>query len=136
MDDKLSYRPYIFPTILLAVGGWGGLIALLNYTLPTLWPRWAFFALIVVALTGTALPVAFILNRRFPTPQPILPNTIVREATWFGVYGATLAWLLMGRVLTFTLAFGLAGGLIVIEYLLRMRERIPKTPSSSSAGRE
>jgi hypothetical protein len=136
MDDKLSYRPYIFPTILLTVGGWGGLIALLNYTLPTLWPRWAFFALIVVALTGTALPVAFILNRRLPTPQPILPNTIVREATWFGVYGATLAWLLMGRVLTFTLAFGLAGGLIVIEYLLRMRERSPKTPSSSSAGRE
>ena len=32
---------YLFPTIFLAVAGWGALILLLNLSLPTLWPRWS-----------------------------------------------------------------------------------------------
>jgi len=132
-----SFRPYVFSTLLLAVGGWGGLAALLSLTLPTLWPRWAFFALIVIALTGTALPAAFFLNRRLSDLRQIPPNAVVREAVWVGVYGATLAWLLMGRVLTFTLGFGIAGGLVVIEYLIRMRERSQvATPPVSTAARQ
>jgi hypothetical protein len=34
-----------------------------------------------------------------------------------------VAWLLLGRVMTFWVWIGLAGGLIAAEYLIRMRER-------------
>jgi hypothetical protein len=40
-----------------------------------------------------------------------------------GIYGATLAWLQIGRVLTGALAVLLLIGLGLMEFLLRMRER-------------
>ena len=95
----------------------------LNYTLPTIWPRWSFFALIVIALTGTALPIAYFLHLRFPSTPPVLPHVILREALWVGVYGAVLTWLQLARILTFGIGLWLAIGTIVIEYLWRWRER-------------
>lgn len=103
--------------------GWGGLVILVISTLPTVGPRWLFFFLAVVALTGTALPVMAFFNRRFPsTPAPTYA-IITRQALWFGVYGATIAWLQMGRVLTPTLAILLASGLVLVEFLLRLSEK-------------
>jgi hypothetical protein len=95
----------------------------LQYTLPTVGPRWLFFFLSVLALTGTVLPVVAFLNRRFPSNPPAAPAVILREAIWVGIYGPTLAWLQIGRVLTPALAVLLATGLILIELLLRLRER-------------
>jgi hypothetical protein len=48
---------------------------------------------------------------------------IVRQAVWIGIYLPVLAWLRIGRVLNLSLALLLAAGLILIEWLLRLRER-------------
>jgi hypothetical protein len=114
---------FIPSAIILAVVGWGGLYTLLNFTIPTVGPRWLFFFLGVLALTGTALPVIAFLNQRFPTTPPANSGVIIREALWIGIYFPTLAWLQLGRVLTPALIFLLAIGFIAIEVLLRLRER-------------
>jgi hypothetical protein len=103
--------------------GWGGLLILVIYMQPTVWPRWLFFFLSVMALAGTGLPGIAFLNRRFPTVPPATPGVIVRESIWFGVYFPTLAWLQIPRVLTLPLALLLAMAFILVEWLLRMRER-------------
>jgi len=110
-------------TIILVVLGWGGLFLLFQRTMPTVGPRWLFFFLWVLALTGTALPGVAFLNRRFPTVPSATPGIIIRESIWVGLYGATLAWLQLGRVLNLALAVLLASGFIAIEILVRLRER-------------
>jgi hypothetical protein len=52
----------------------------------------------------------------------------VRQAVWVGVYFGTLAWLQIGRVLTLPLALLLLVGLVLIEWLLRMREQSQWNP--------
>lgn len=126
MDEKPTFRPYLFPTLVLIIGGWGGLALLLNYTLPEIWPRWGFFALIVLACTGTAIPISFWLNSVFSANPLAEPRVVMRQSIWVGVYFALLAWLQIGRVLNFTLALWLALGLIAIEYIFRMRETSTK----------
>jgi len=126
MEDKLPFRPYLIPAIVMASIGWIGLIFLLNFTLPTLWPRWLLFALLIFALTGTALPVTWFFNLRFPSNPPVERFVIVRQAIWVGVYGAILVWLEMGRILTFGMGLAIGGGILVMEYLIRMREKSQK----------
>lgn len=121
MDEKPTFRPYLVPTLILIVGGWGGLALLLNYSLPILWARWGFFALLVLALTGTALPVSYWANGLFAA-QGAEPSVVIRQSLWVGIYAAILAWLQIGRFLTFTIGLWLALSLLAIEYLLRLRE--------------
>ena len=125
MDSQSSppVRTFIPAAIILAILGWGGLYFLLNLTIPTVGPRWLFFFLSVLALTGTTLPVIAFLNQRFPTNPPVSTGVIVREAIWVGIYFPTLAWLQLGQVLTPALSLLLAVGLLAIEVLLRLRER-------------
>jgi hypothetical protein len=118
-----SVSQFLPAAVILALAGWVGLFFLINYTLPTVGPRWLFFFLGVLAVTGTALPVIAFLNRRFQSDPPPSSGVIIRQSLWVGVYGATVAWLQIGRALTPALAFLLAAGLIVIEWLLRLRER-------------
>jgi hypothetical protein len=132
MDETPSYRPFLIPTILLLAGGWGGLYLLLNYTEPDLWPRWGFFALVVLACTGVALPLVYLLNRLIPSNPLVEPRVITRQATWFGVYFAVLAWLSIGRILNFSIGLWLALGFAAIEYLLRTRETVPTTPHNDA----
>lgn len=128
MNEKPSFRPYLILTLLLAVGGWAGLYALLQFTLPTLWPRWGFYALLVLALTGTAIPFSYLYNA-FLSSQPTGdPKVIIRQAMWVGFYGALLAWLQLGRVLTFGLAVAIGAGVVVIEYAIRLVERAQTAP--------
>ena len=47
----------------------------------------------------------------------------MREASLAGIYFATLAWLQIDRVLTFGLGLLLAAGLILVEFLIRLREK-------------
>jgi hypothetical protein len=122
-QPQLPFRRFLLPTLLMTIGGWGGLVLITNYAFPTLWPRWGFFALIVVALTGTALPVSYFINRTFS--NSLRPGTILREALWVGVYGATLAWLQLGRILNFSLGLWLAVGIIIIEYIIRWSDVSP-----------
>ena len=63
----------------------------------------------------------------------------MRQAIWFGVYGALLTWLQQERLVTIWTGLGLAAGLIAIEYFVRMRENarwqpptnIPQAPVDS-----
>ncbi len=109
--------------LFLFIVGWGGLLALIITTLPTVGPRWLFFFLCVLAITGTVLPITAFLNRRFPSTPPPTAMVVVRQALWFAIFGATLIWLQMGRVLNPALAILLAIGLGLIEFLLRMSEK-------------
>lgn len=118
-----SISSFLASAIILSIIGWGGLFTLLNYTLPTVGPRWLFFFLGVLALTGTSLPAVAFLNRRFPSNPPVTHGVILRQAIWFGVYAPTLTWMQISRVLNPSLALLLALGLVLIEWLLRLRER-------------
>lgn len=129
MSQKLpSFWSILWVSLFLAVIGWGGLVLLIFLTLPTLAPRWMFFFLLMTALTGSALPVTYFLNRRFPSDPPVESGVVLREAMWVGIFGSLLAWLQMGRVLTTGLMVVLAVGLILVEFLLRMSERSQWSP--------
>jgi hypothetical protein len=132
MDSQPSPRAFLIPAFLMAVVGWGGLYLIVTYTLPFVWLRWGFFLLCILALTGTALPFTYFINRRFPSDPPAEPNVIVRQALWVGVYGATLAWLQLGRLVSLYVWMGLAGGLIVVEYLIRLREKSRWKPPTTN----
>lgn len=128
MDEKLHFKPFGLSALALAIMGWGGLALLITMTLPFVWSRWGFFVLLLMALTGTALPVVFYLHQRFPTEPPADASVIMRQAMWVGVYGATLAWLQLGRLVTLYIILGLAGGLIAAEYFIRIREKANRRP--------
>ena len=131
MSESTSFRSFIIPTLLLIFGGWGGLAALVYFTEPLVWNRWALFALLFLALTGTALPIVYFFHLRFPSAVPVGPRVIVRQAQWVGVYGLVLLWLRWGELLTLWLTLGFAGGLLAIEWLIRLRERSRWSPPES-----
>lgn len=130
MERDPSAGQYLLSAVFLMLIGWGGLaLMIFVFNLPPLvWARWGFFALWFVGLTGTALPATYFLNLRFPSNPPAEPKTIVRQAIWMGVYGSVLAWLQLGHLITLGVWMGLAGGLIGIEYLVRLRERAQWRP--------
>ena len=127
-SQQFTFRNYLLSTLALMLVGWGGTVALFYYSPPLVWARWGFFVLGIMALTGTALPVVYFFHRRFPTEPPTESNVIVRQALWVGIYFATLAWLQLGRLVTLYVILGLAGGLIAIEYFIRIREKANRNP--------
>ncbi len=101
--------------------GWGGLYFLIQNILPTPGPRWMFFVLFYIAVTGTSLPFLRLLNRRFVSE--VTPDSVIlREGLWAGLYATTCAWLQIPRVLNWPIALLLALAIIVIEGFLRLRE--------------
>ncbi len=122
-EQQLNFKPFGVSSLVLLTVGWGGLYFLVTQTLPYVWSRWGFFVLALIALTGTVLPIVYFFHRRFPDEKVAEANVVVRQALWFGVYGATLAWLQLGRLVTVYVILGLAGGLIAIEYFIRLREK-------------
>ena len=122
-------RTFLPLAVVLTLIGWVGIWIVISGTLPTLGPRWLFFFLGVIALTGPALPITYYLNQRFPSNPPVDGMVIVRQALWVGVFGSTLTWLQLGRVLTPALALILAGVFVLIEFLLRLFERSRWNPN-------
>ena len=118
-----SVKSTIPAAVILALVGWIGLLYIFVYMLPTLGPRWLFFFFSVLAVTGPFLPVVAFLNLRFPTEPTANLGTVSREASLTGIYFATLAWLQLGRVLTLPLGLLLAAGIVLIEFLIRLREK-------------
>jgi hypothetical protein len=133
-----SFWSFLWISLVLSIIGWGGLLLLVFMSLPTIGPRWLFFFLFTLALSGIAMPVTYFLNRRFPSDPPVDGNVVLREGMWVGVYGSLLAWLQMGRVLTLALGLVLGLGLGLVEILLRMSERSqwPHAQASSAAEEE
>jgi hypothetical protein len=109
---------------IMAVGGWGGLYALVMTMLPRVGPRWLFFLLLQIAVTGTILPFVRYLNVRFTPLNRELPpgGVLVRQSVWGGLFVVTCAWLQVPRVLTPPIAFFIGLIFVVIEIFLRSRE--------------
>ena len=118
----VDYRGFGMAAFVLAVGGWAGLVYLVAYTIPGTGQRWLFFVAWLMALTGTAAPFVGYLNRRF-AGQAVAPAVLLRQSLWVGFFGATCAWLQIGRTLNLSTTLLLAAGLSAIEWFLRMRER-------------
>jgi heme/copper-type cytochrome/quinol oxidase subunit 4 len=108
---------------ILAGTGFLGLLILIFATLPTLGPRWLFFFFLTLLAVGVSLPLIHFLHRRFPSEPQVNTGIILRQAIWVGIYCDLLIWLQLGRALETSRAIFIALGLIVIEFLLRMRER-------------
>lgn len=125
MSDLPSpdYRSLIIAAIILAVIGWLGLFLLLTSTPPTVGPRWLFFFLWTLAVTGTTLPFIWMLHRRFGASRPAPPSTLLRQGLWVGLYTTLCIWLQINRSLSLSLAVLLAVGLAAIEWFLGILER-------------
>jgi len=122
------FLPVFVTSIILILIGAGGLGYLFLYTVPTLGPRWFLYFLVTALSSGLVLPVVYYLHLRFPSKPPVTQVVIVREALWFGVYADIVLWLQLGKVLNPALAIFIAIGLLMIEIVIRMRERSRFTP--------
>ena len=134
--EKSKFPPF-FPIlvtgILLAVVGRIGVAYIVLMIDPELFPRWLFFFLIFLGLSGIAIQLTGFLNRRFDSDPPVGEGVLVRQATWVGIYGCLLVWLQQGRIMNPALIVFLAIGFILIEILLGMGERArwkPKEPQN------
>jgi len=125
MFDQPSspYRSLMISAGILAAFGWLGLFLLLIGTVPTVGPRWLFFFLLALALTGTALPFLWLLHRRFDGDRPAPAATLLRQALLFALFGEICAWLQINRSLSLSLGVLLALGLMAVEWFLRAFER-------------
>ena len=115
----------------LGILGWIGVFVTTNLLIPTVGPRWLFFMVWFVALTGTAVPFANFLHRRFSGHNPS-EGVALREAIWVGLFGATCAWLQLGRALNWATGLLLAAALIAIEVFLILRVRSQWKPNDTT----
>ncbi len=125
------FLPFLATSLILGGIGLAGLFYLFNFTVPTLGPRWFFFFLSTIAVSGLALPAVYFFHWRFSRDSKVSASIIIREAIWAGVYFDLIAWFQLGRFLSLPLAVALAAGLGVIEFALRLAERSRFTPKES-----
>jgi hypothetical protein len=116
---------------LWAMAGWAGALALVNFTEPFIFPRWLFFFCLLIAFAGTALPLAWYLNRRF-SPDHFPPDGILwREAMEVAVLGNLLVWLQVGRMLNAALGWIFFIVFLAVEILLRIYEESRWVPANA-----
>jgi len=118
-----QYGGLILASIVMAALGWLGLWLVMNFTLPTIGPRWLFFFLLTLAVTGTGLPIILLLHRRFGTENPAPARVLLRQGLWMGLLAALCAWLQINRSLTLPLGLLVAASLLAFEWLLLLFER-------------
>jgi hypothetical protein len=123
-----DYRGLMIAALILALVGWPGLLLLLNGTLPTVGPRWLFFFLCTIAVTGTSLPFIWVLHRRFRRNDPFPAVVLLRQGLLVGLYGDLCLWLQINRSLTLPLALLLAAGLALFEGFLNLIYRTSRRP--------
>jgi hypothetical protein len=123
-DNRPDHNGALIASVLMMIVGWGGLYQVVTTMLPQVAPRWMFFVLLHVAVTGTVLPMVRYLNLRFtPIDVPLPPSgVLVRQSVWFGLFAVACAWLQIPRALSWPVAFFLALIFVVIEVFLRTRE--------------
>lgn len=115
-----SYLPLI---IILVFVGFGGLFILFNMTQPAIGPRWMFFFMVVLGVTGLALPAVVFLYHRFPSGHVPAQGVIVRQALWAGIFVALMVWLRLGQVFNLGVAVIVLVGITLLEIALRFGER-------------
>ncbi len=116
--------------VLLAALAWTGLVWLIFNTIATVPNRWLFFLLVQVALSGTALPFVRYLHQRFDKPgsPPLNYMVLVRQSILAGLYGVICLWLRIPRLLSIPMALVVLLALVMVEFLLRLRERTQWRP--------
>ena len=123
---RKSYLPpfgkILISAIFLTILGGGGLAFIFIFLEPTLGPRWMFFFFITIIGAGIALPISFLIQRRFAN-QVVPWKVIIREAILFGIFLALTSWLQLGRILTNLTTVIIAVGFMLLEMLLRMAEK-------------
>ena len=123
---RKSYLPpfskILMSSVILSILGGGGLAVIFIFFEPTLGPRWMFFFFLSIIGAGIALPISYLIQRRFAT-QAVPGKVLIREAILFGVFLALIAWLQLGRILTNLIVVIIAVGFILLEMLLRMAEK-------------
>jgi hypothetical protein len=117
-------------SLTLAIPGWIWLIYLVTQTLPDLGSRWMFYAAVLMTIAGSSLPLIAYLNRIIKPFGPATFEIVVREGIMVGLYAGILLWLNKGQVLSFSVALILAVGMILVELLLRLRNRSEWHPDS------
>jgi len=125
-----SIRSVLPLTIILVLSGAGVFAYAVRYNEPLAPYRWLGYFSLVLLITGIMLPVSAYLNQRFTTNPPATNFVILRQALWAGIYVPTLIWLIIGDVFSLIVAILLAIGIVIIEWLLRMRERSRKRISA------
>lgn len=123
--EKSKLPPFstFLATSLILIGiGLAGLLLLFYLSVPTLGPRWLFFFLATITISGLALPIVYFFHWRFPTKSAVNQGILIRQALWVGIYFDLIAWFQLGRFLSFPLALALAAGLAAVEFALRLAE--------------
>ncbi len=92
----------------------------------------AFLATVLMTVTGLALPLAWLLNKRLDK-QSGNPNfwVVFRQAVGVGFWVAFIVWLQMNRALGLAVALLVAGVLILFEILLHIRSRTASVEGAS-----
>jgi hypothetical protein len=119
---------------LFAIIGWGGVAGVVFLTLPFLFPRWLFFFSLFLALTGTAVPFVWYLNRRFTPDRFPSEGILIREALEVASLGVFLVWLQAGRMFTVFLGWAFSGAFLAVELLLRLYETSRWAPAGPDQG--
>ena len=87
--------------------------------------RFFFFAGILLGVSGTGLPLVWLLHRRFNSPEAgaswLSFGVLARQALWAGVWVSACAWLQMHRTLNWAMALLLLLVFILLEALLLTR---------------
>ncbi|MCY3946028.1 MAG: hypothetical protein OXF44_07065 [Anaerolineaceae bacterium] len=114
----------LIAALLMLLVGWGGIYLLVISTTPRIGPRWVFFVLLQVAVTGTVLPLVRALNARFtPRAMPLPPAVVlVRQSVWIGLFTVICVWLQIPRALQLHVVLLVALVFIILEIILRGRE--------------
>ena len=79
ISDRVT-EVYLAAGTLMFVG-WGGMLALLLFTVPTVDARWMFFVLALSALTGTSIPF-IILGRALTWNIALLIVSVIVAIEW------------------------------------------------------
>ena len=129
MSEPRGINPWLALITGVIVGaiGWSLLLNLLGE-----WPispdrdlRLLFFAFFWLALSGTALPLVWLLHRRFGSPDAGESwrsfGVLVRQALWVGTWFTAGAWLQMYRTLNWAMALLLLVVFVLLEMLLLTR---------------
>lgn len=122
MKKTIDITTVITSSFYLILAGGIGVYAIVNFTYPTLWQRWLFFGAVIVLGTGLSMPVITFINKVISSRHIAVRDIIVRESVGMGVYFGFLFWLAIGRLFTIPLAIAFGLILIVVDYLLRIRE--------------
>ncbi|MCK4832069.1 MAG: hypothetical protein KAS81_04845 [Anaerolineales bacterium] len=123
------------PWPVLIIGGAMGLGgAILLRRLLGDWPvspehdrRYLFLAALWLTCSGIALPILWLLHRRFGRPDAGEDwrsfGVLVRQSGWVGTWGAGCAWLQYNRTLNWAMALLLVVVFILLEALLLARRQ-------------